>query len=171
MNHSWSHTTRHTRSKGFVHRCGQESSGNVSEERGQAASGTGRADQPWSQLEPDDPWSCRRSRGPSTFDSFGERSESSCDGRPQPLAVESIAKTSAWLGLIIVRVLLCFPVQRTQRTEQFESCRQRGLEVVGGRSGEHTAGDRESTAHEQTNPNEEKRQRNTTATRCEALGE
>jgi len=46
--------------------------------------------------------SCRRTRAPSTppVDSFDERG-GSCDGSPQPLAEESIAKTSARLELII----------------------------------------------------------------------
>ena len=95
---SRSHTTRHTRS-GCKRRCDQECSGNVREER--SGRGAGKADQ-MSQLEPEP--SFRRSRGPSTPDSFGERSES-CDGSPQPLAVESIAKTSARLELIIVHLL------------------------------------------------------------------
>ena len=83
-----------------MRRCDQECSGNVREER--SGRGVGTTDQPWLQLEPQP--SFRRSRGPSTPDSFGERSES-CDGSPQPLAVESIAKTSARLELIIVHLL------------------------------------------------------------------
>ena len=66
--------------------------------------GAGRTDQLSSQLEPEP--SCRRSRGlavpPVMFvDSFDE-SSGSCDGRPQPLAEESIAKTSSRLELIII---------------------------------------------------------------------
>ena len=98
--------------------------------------GLGRTDQLPSQLEPEP--SFRRSRGPSTPDSFGERSES-CDGSPQPLAVESIAKTSAWrVELIIVHVFafaFLLNAQRSRVSAGGRSRRQdrRGLRLGGRR--------------------------------------
>ena len=52
-------------------------------------------------------------------DSFGERSES-CDGSPQPLAVESIAKTrSARLELIIVhRFVFAFLLSAAESVQE-----------------------------------------------------
>ena len=96
-----------------MNRCGHEGSGTVIG-KGESRRG-GLTDQPWLQLEPQP--SFRRSRGPSTPDSFGERSES-CDGSPQPLAVESIAKTSARLELIILQLLFLLPAQYTAQQSQ-----------------------------------------------------
>ena len=102
--------------------------------RGQAR-GAGRADQLRSQNAVK---SCRRSRGPSTPDSFGERSES-CDGSPQPLAVESIAKTSAWRVELIIVHLFAFAfllnAQRSRVSAGGRSRRQdrRGLRLGGRR--------------------------------------
>ena len=111
--HNWSHS---------LCRCGQAGSDNLTRARGQWEERTGAG---WvgtdqssrqqvllvglfiilaCQQKLETSRSCRRSRAPSTppvmsVDSlnFGE----SCDGSPQPLAVESIAKTSTRLELII----------------------------------------------------------------------
>ena len=67
-------------------------------------------------------------------DSFGERSES-CDGSPQPLAVENIAKTSARLELIIVHLLFVLSCSMHSAAESVQAGRSRRQDRRGLRLG------------------------------------